>query len=193
MGLVGIKQNRIPGGKQIALIVDADFQHPLSHHQVFLDTRTMTLGLILAQRAQAQLVKFRLSRNVVGKQGATDKSAAGADQALALTGRQYRHAFKGPMLKKGGHRYLQALGDFAQHFDRRHAAAGFDLREHRPAYTAQSGQGIEGQKALAAQALKILCDPLAVGIFILWVQVIQIQYRFIGAHQEARGLMRVHA
>jgi hypothetical protein len=45
---------------------------------------------------------------------------------------------------------------------------------------------------LAAQALKILCDPLAVGVFFLF-QVIEVQHGFIGARQKARGFIDVHA
>ncbi|RML56974.1 hypothetical protein APX70_200389 [Pseudomonas syringae pv. maculicola] len=44
MRLVGVEQNRVAGGQQVALFIDADFEHALGDYEVFLHPWAMPVG-----------------------------------------------------------------------------------------------------------------------------------------------------
>ncbi|CEI76374.1 Putative uncharacterized protein [Pseudomonas aeruginosa] len=159
--LVGVEQDRVAGGEQEALLVDPHFQYPLRHHQVLLGAGGVGFGVFLAEAAQAQFVELHLARHIEGEQRAAGEGAVGADQALALLRRQHGDTGEGAIVEEGCHRHLETLGDLAQHLDRRHAAPGLDLRQHRPADTGNPRQGVQREIALAAQAQQVVGDALA--------------------------------
>jgi hypothetical protein len=59
-----------------------------------------------------------------------------------------------------GDRHLQGRGDLAENLDRRHAARGFDLREHRARHAGQPRERIERQLPLGTQAREIHADDV---------------------------------
>jgi hypothetical protein len=78
-----------------------------------------------------------------------------ATLAFALAHRQDGDTFEGTVVEKCRQRDLQAFGNLAQHFDGGSAAPGFDLRQHRPAYSTLPRQRVGRQMTLASQALKV--------------------------------------